>query len=813
MDYSLVEISNLVDGKLIGANQRVSNIVFDSRVPFAANGNLFIAICTEKNDGHNFIELAYNKGAKCFLVSQMPKSRLPEASFVLVEDTIGALHKLAANYRKGLCSQVISITGSNGKTTVKEWLYQILNGSLVVYKSPKSYNSQLGVALSVLHAEKNADLAVFEAGISKPLEMEKLHEIIKPEIGIFTNLGDAHDANFSNRDEKLTEKIKLFTGVDKLIFCYDQKNVRLAIEERFTPKQRLSWGYDNEADIVIENTSDGITCYYKGLNLEFEISDKDQYHLENIMHCIALCLKLKVPVDIIQKGIDNIKPIPMRLEMKQGQHGTLLVNDSYSADFNSLEVALEYLHRVAGPQEKTLIVSEFDELNINALIYQKKIDGFVKRFDLVKLCLIGEKLRNVEVANVKLDKYDTTTDFIKHNDVHSFANEAILIKGARRFKLERLLNLFQAKSHRTRLEISLSALRHNYSYIKSLVGSKTGIMVMLKALGYGAGTFELARLLQNVNASYVAVAYIDEGVELRQKGIDLPIMVLNPEGEGFSNLITYRLEPEVYSLDILNELIEFLKDRNEERKLQIHINLDTGMHRLGFNTKTLNQAISLIKENHELLEVRSVFSHLAASDESRFDEFTRSQIADFKSKVELIKRQIADNFFTHVSNTAGILRHSEASFDLVRLGIGFYGIDPSNIYNKRLELAFKWISQISQINEVLKGESVGYSRSWIAKENVKVATIPVGYADGLSRKLSNEKGCIYIRGQKAPIIGSVCMDMCMIDVSQIDCKVGDQVVIFENQAQLAALCHAQETIPYELLAQISGRVKRVYLEE
>lgn len=813
MDYSLKEIAELSHGRLIGNNQAVFNIVFDSRIPFAPDGNLFVALQTNKNDGHQYIQAAFNKGVRSFLVSVKPSLDLPNASFVLVDDTLMALQSLAAHSRNNLNSQIVAITGSNGKTTVKEWLYQILHESINIYKSPKSYNSQLGVALSVLQADEHADLAIFEAGISKPSEMSRLQEIIRPEIGIFTNLGEAHDANFESRDQKLFEKLKLFQGVDKLIFCYDQEAVRKAIENNFNQKQILSWGYHSKSNIRIKNTANGLLCTYKGLEVEFEFEEKDLYHIENIMHCVALCFQLKVPVDIIQKGITGIKPIPMRLEMKQGQYGTLLVNDSYSADFKSLEVALEYLFKVAGTQERTLIVSEFDEQNINSSMYQTKFKSYVKRFKLTKLCLIGESLRNIEIDNIRLDKYDSTIEFIRHNDVLSFSNEAILIKGARRFKLESLLNLFQAKTHRTRLEISLSALRSNFDYIKSTVGKQTGIIVMLKALGYGAGTFELARLLQDVNANYVAVAYIDEGVELRQKGIDLPIMVLNPEGEGFSNLITYRLEPEIYSIEILNELIQFLEDRNEERQVNIHINLDTGMHRLGFNEATLNQAIEVINEKKRFVRVKSVFTHLAASDNSSFDAFTNEQIADFRNKVEKLRGQIENDFFTHVSNTAGILRHENARFDMVRLGIGFYGIDPSNYYNRRLELAFKWLTQISQINEVKAGDSVGYSRSWIAQKDVRVATIPVGYADGLSRKLSNEKGRVYINGQKAPIIGSVCMDMCMVNVNQIECKTGDKVVIFENQAQLAALCQAQETIPYELLVQISGRVKRVYLEE
>ncbi|MFY0675405.1 MAG: bifunctional UDP-N-acetylmuramoyl-tripeptide:D-alanyl-D-alanine ligase/alanine racemase [Bacteroidia bacterium] len=813
MDYSLKEIVNVTNGVLIGSNQSISNIVFDSRVPFARDSNLFIAIVTEKNNGHLFVQSAYKKGIRSFLVNELPDVTLPDASYILVDDTLLALQQMAAHFRKRLLSQVVAVTGSNGKTTVKEWLYQILKSNLSVYKSPKSYNSQLGVALSVLQADPNADLAVFEAGISKPAEMERLEEIIEPEIGVITNLGDAHDANFSSREQKLQEKLNLFTNVEKLIYCCDQKHIHKAIEAKFQRKQLFSWGYDSKADLTIKNSASGLYCIYKGLNVEFQIREKDRYHIENIMHCVALCFYLKVPTDVIQKGIEEIRPIPMRLEMKQGQHGTLLVNDSYSADFKSLEVALEYLFKVAGPQNKTLIVSEFDEQKIDENTYQVKVNDFVKRFKLSKVCLIGEKLRNIEIDSISLHKYDNTAEFIRQNDVLSFANEAILIKGARRFKLESLLNLFQAKSHRTRLEISMSALRSNYNFIKSTIGKNSGVMVMLKALGYGAGTYELARLLQNLNAEYIAVAYIDEGVELRQKGIELPIMVLNPEGEGFSNLINYRLEPEVYSLEILDELLNFLKERKENRALNIHINIDTGMHRLGFNKETIKPALHLINRSNELLKVKSVFTHLAASDDANFDEFTQKQLDIFKSQLELIKSQLVDDFFIHAANTAGILRHESARFDMVRLGIGFYGIDPSITHNNGLELAFNWVTQISQINEVQSGESVGYSRSWMAKEDVKVATIPVGYADGLSRKLSNENGWVYINGLKAPIVGAVCMDMCMVNVKHIDCKPGDKVVIFENHRQLKALCEAQETIPYELLAQISGRVKRVYLEE
>ncbi len=812
LQFTLQQIAKITNGKLIGQNLYVNSIVYDSRLPFESEKSLFVALKTKRSDGHRFVNQVIEKGGRAFLISEKDILNQNE-SFVLVEDTLKALQSLAAYQRSNFSGTLVGITGSTGKTTVKEWLNTILIGSKKVIKSPKSFNSQLGVALSALKLENNFNLAILEAGISTPNEMEKLEQMIKPHIGLITNIGEAHQANFTSYGQKLKEKLILFKNAEFIIYNIDNELIHKNIIEKFKKKKLFTWGHTSNADLrIVKTTNTELECVFQEENIKINLASSNRYFMENLMHCIATCLLLQIPINEILNGVKEIKPLPMRLEMKHGQNGILLVNDSYSADFSSLEVALDYLHKVAGAQKKTLILSEFDDQNIEANQYKVKLERLSNRYGLRKLILIGNQFNSIELGNVELHQYENTEAFINHNSVNFFANEAILIKGARRFKLERLLNLFQAKSHRTRLEINLSALTHNFRYFENQLGNQTQLMVMLKALGYGAGTFELARLLQNLNAAYIAVAYIDEGVELRQKGITMPIMVLSPDIEGFSNLIQYNLEPEVYSFEILDELLIFLIENDSFQKLPIHVNIDTGMKRLGFEVNEIEKLGLLLQENQQWFDVKSVFTHLAASDEPLHDEFTQNQISLLQKAIASLRRFLDSKFFVHAANTGGILRHKNARFDMVRLGIGFYGVDPTQ--NKSyLQLAFRWVTQISQIKKVAKGESVGYSRRFVASKETKIATIPIGYADGFTRLQGNEVGSVYINGIKAPILGSVCMDMCMVNIDNIECNVGDEVVIFENNQQLDQLCKNQNTIPYELLSQISARVKRIYLEE
>lgn len=812
MQLTLQQIATITNGKLIGSDIIVNSIAYDSRLPFKSDSPIFVALITKSGNGHEYIQGLIEKKCSAFLISN-PNAIVSAASFVLVNNTLTALQSIAAFTRKQFKNTVIGITGSTGKTTVKEWLGSILSPDNLVFKSPKSFNSQLGVAISAIELDLKYELAILEAGISRANEMQNLEAIIKPNIGLITNIGEAHKANFNSYESKLLEKLQLFKSCDSIVYCRDQGLVHSSILSQLPRAKPFSWGYNQNATVrVISKKSDKVYCEYNHQKISISLTSGNDYYFENIMHCVTMCLMLSVPLNQIIKGVKEIKPLPMRLEMKQGQYNTLLVNDSYSADFHSLEVALDYLIKVAGNQSKTLILSEFDEQNVNIDTYIKRLNKLIGIYQINRLVLIGERFLSLKFLNVRVEQFDSTQQFINHNSVSQFANEAILIKGARKFKLERLLSLFQAKSHRTRLEINQTALQHNYKTVKRQLAPNTQVMVMLKALGYGAGTFELARLLQNLKANYIAVAYIDEGVELRQKGITTPIMVLSPEGEGFYNLLQYQLEPEVYSFELVNELLEFLRDAEINKPLPVHVNIDTGMKRLGFEKDTVKPLGQLLNSNQNLVTVKSVFTHLAASDNAEHDAFTQQQVDYLKNAILVLRQSINYSFLVHAANTAGILRTANAQFDMVRLGIGFYGIDPS-ANNNKLRLAFKWVTEIIQIKHVGKGNSVGYSRSWRAPQDSIIATIPVGYADGLSRKLGNEKGAVYINGHKAEIVGAVCMDMCMVNVTKIKCKVADEVVIFENAQQLNELCKAQNTIPYELLAQISTRVKRIYLEE
>lgn len=814
MHYNLKQIAEITNGQLHGNGQLVvEDVLYDTRQQFDGERALFVALITNTNNGHKFIDKAIAKGCKALLISEDAKVAA-NVSYVKVPDTLLALQMLAAAYRNSFNFPVVAITGSLGKTTVKEWFYQAVAPRKQVFKSPKSYNSQLGVALSVLMAKDGFEIGVFEAGISKPNEMGALLQILKPNIGLITNIGEAHQANFKSYDEKLNEKLKLFEHAETVLYHADDFQIAEAIVLKLSHKKLLTWGQNPSATLqVLSRKVEKVVLQYKEQNFELNLHGNDAYHFENVMHCMLLGLALNLDLKAMALQLSDLKPLPMRLEMKQGQYGTLLVNDSYSADFHSLEVALDYLYKVAGNQSKTLVLSEFDEQNVSKEVYKTKLKQLCKRYQINKLVLIGEKLKGVDFSEAKVLHHANTNTLLKELEPLHFKDEAVLIKGARRFRLERLIYLFQAKSHRTRLEINLSALRNNYNYIKAINGEDVRIMVMLKALGYGAGTYELARLLESLKAHYVAVAYIDEGVSLRKKGISLPIMVLSPEPEGFVNLKKFSLEPEIYSFTILKELIDYLKYEALTEPVLIHINLDTGMKRLGFNVEEIPELIALLKENEAIVKVASVFTHLVASDNAAHDAFTLEQLRIYQSGVQLFKKALSYSFICHAANTGGALRHKNAAFDMLRLGIGFYGIDPTKSSKSNLQFAFKWLTQIGQIHTVALGESVGYSRAWIAQRNSKIATLPVGYADGLDRRLSNGNGCVYINGSKAKIVGSVCMDMTMVDITDINANEGDGVVIFENEEQINALCNALQTIPYELMAGISERVKRVYLEE
>ncbi|MBI1184168.1 bifunctional UDP-N-acetylmuramoyl-tripeptide:D-alanyl-D-alanine ligase/alanine racemase [bacterium] len=816
LEYTLNHIAQIAGGKLIGkASMLVSEVSFDSRMPILGSKTLFVAIKTGQGNGHQYLAQLFAAGCHAFLVSEA--EAVPAgASYILVDDTLTALQTWAAYHRGSLSATVLGITGSSGKTTVKEWLSQLIAPGKLVFKSPKSYNSQLGVALSVLLATPAHEIAIFEAGISKPGEMKALQGMIRPQIGLITNIGAAHEANFSSIEAKLQEKLGLFETAQTILFCQDHSFVAQVLKERFAGKNLISWGFHQEASLrIIERNNHEIHFSFRGANYHVPLPFFDSYHFENVMHCLLAALVLGEPLQSVVAQLQTIKSLPMRLEMKQGKFDTLLVNDSYSADEHSLKVALHYLSSVAGEQSKSAIISEFDDQLVRQSDYQRIFTDFALQYHLHSLVLIGENLQSVQppIDGLEVLHFPSGQAFLDTYNAAHFAGQALLVKGARKFKLEQIIQSFQAKSHRTQLEINLAVLRENFHQIKQLLLPQTQVMVMLKALGYGAGTFEIARLLQGIGAAYLAVAYIDEGVMLRQKGIKLPIMVLNPDEEGFVNLLLHKLEPEVYSFGLLSALLHFVRQQTPGEPLPIHININSGMNRLGFDGHEVEKLGRLLKENSQWLSVASVFTHLAGSDETAHDAFTMQQKERFDKACAQLQQHISTPFFRHVANTAGAIRNLGLQYNMVRLGIGFYGIDPSQTHTSKLRLAFRWVTRISQVRQVAMGESVGYSRRWFAGRNSLIATIPIGYADGFSRALSNGAGGVYIHGKWAPVVGSVCMDMLMVDVTEVEAKEGDEVVIFENPEQLERICKALHTIPYEVMATISDRVKRIYLED
>lgn len=793
-------------------DNNITHVCYDSRLPIYGERSIFIALKNSNANGHQYVMKAYERGCRNFLVDELV--HLPDdANIIKVADSLTALQDLAKHHRAGFKGTVIGITGSWGKTTVKEWLYELIADEFNVVKSPKSFNSQLGVALSILNIEPEHQVAIIEAGISQPGEMNRLESMIKPDIGIFTTLADAHQANFNSSDNKLREKLQLFKDAKKVLMASAQNEALEIMRSQYPNVVLKTWGKQPSCALhIVEEHARSTDLHFGAKAFHLATSSRDAYHFENLLHAVLAALELGTSTGLIEQKTKALKPLAMRLEMKPGQHGITLVNDSYSADFNSLEVGLNYLNKVSGNQKKTLILSEFDQQAIDASVFTERLKEIIRVHKLGKLVFVGQLPlgKSIEETGIEVQHYPTTKELLSSCTPSDFANEALLVKGARRFQLEKVIHLFQAKSHKTQLELNMNALVKNFNWFKKHLPKETKIMVMLKALSYGAGTFEIARLLQNLGADYIAVAYTDEGVTLRQHGIQVPIMVLNPDEEGFVKMLEHRLEPEVYSEELLRQLIAFLG--NTSSQMKVHINIDTGMHRLGFMPNEISQIAALLKAHEAQVNVASVFCHLSSADEEVHNDFTLHQLNTLKQAVKTLRSTLNHDFIVHAGNSAGAIAHPESIFDMVRLGIGFYGVNPS-FKGADIDLAFRLTTRISQVKEINKGESVGYSRSWFAKRATRIATIPMGYADGLPRLLGNETGHVYLHGKKAPFVGSICMDMSMIDITDIDAVEGDEVVIFENEKQLMELSAMLNTIPYEVLSSISQRVRRVYLED
>ncbi len=850
-------ITKTINGTLLQSTQNtdIQHLLFDSRKITFSNNALFFAIQSQSRDGHTFIAEAYQKGIRNFVISQLDwqTSLYFEANFILVSDSIEALQKLAAEHRSQFDYPIIGITGSNGKTVVKEWLYQLLWQDFHIVRSPKSYNSQIGVPLSVWQMNEQHNLGIFEAGISEVGEMEKLAKIIQPTIGIFTNIGAAHSKGFESDRQKVQEKLELFRNVDILVYCVDYELITECVHDILllpsqhppTPLQRgsfdspfeggrgdvktLTWSKSNTLyptnskptlQITLihkQSTFTHIEAKYQNKTRQIKIPFTDEASIENAIHCWLLLLHFNYSDADIAAKMLQLSPIAMRLELKQGNNNCSIINDSYNNDLHSLGIALDFLKQQRQHSKHTLILSDILQSGQNHEHLYRQVAQLLQQKNIQRLIGIGEKMTTYQTffEGIEAIFFPTTQAFLQQIPV--FREESILVKGARTFAFERIANTLSQKAHSTVLEINLNAIAHNLKVYRQLLQNNTKMMVMVKALSYGSGSFEVANLLQYHQVDYLGVAYTDEGVALRKAGITLPIMVLNPSPSSFDALLQYRIEPEIYSLWQLQQLDEHLQHTSVsvEFPISIHLKLETGMNRLGFEESELPNLVQHLQNNPQF-EVASILSHLSASDEAQHDGFSEEQMRRY----ELMHNYLQENLqfskppIRHILNSSGITRFPQYQMDMVRLGLGLYGIDGGNILQSQLQCVSALKTYIAQIKKVPASETVGYARKGQLSKTSKIATVNIGYGDGLHRRLSNGKGKMWICGKLAPIVGNVCMDMTMLNVTHIEgVKAGDEVEVFGEHLPVQQVAEWLETISYEVLTSVSGRVKRVYFQE
>lgn len=825
---------------MLGAKATIVNdlpvdyLLFDSRKVYFPNASLFFAMTGARRNGHHYIPELYKKGVRNFVVSEeVNHTAFPEANILPVTDCLKALQKLARAHREKFSYPVIGITGSNGKTIVKEWLYQLLHENYTIVRSPKSYNSQIGVPVSIWEMSRHHNLGLFEAGISQTGEMEKLQEIIQPTIGVLTNIGEAHSEGFESADEKVNEKIKLFNGAELVIYCSDEwladKAIVMKHETAFHrtgkyPFRIFSWGKIKKADLQIleinrsQNETE-IIALYKNIETAILIPFTDEASVQNAITCWCVMLHLGLSDSVIAKRMKLLQPVNMRLELKRGINHCTVINDSYSTDLSSLHIALNFLQQQGGTEKKTVILSDFFQTGLSDQELYSQVAEDLLRHGIDRVIGIGVNISD----NLKFDQSDlsqlihcefylSTEEFLTRFRFSDFRDEVILVKGARIFHFEQISQLLEQKVHQTELEINLNAIAHNLNQYQQQLLPATKLMAMVKAFAYGSGGAEIANKLQYLKVDYLGVAYADEGVELRKAGISLPMMVMNAEEATFDALVNNNLEPVIFSFQVLKELDKFLKQEGI-KNYPVHLEIETGMNRLGFAASDVGKLAREIKFTSSF-RVQSVFSHLAASEEASQDEFTNQQFELFKKACEELKEIVGYSFLRHIANTAAILRHPALQLDMVRLGIGLYGVDSAASGKIDLLPVATLKSTIAQIKHLKKGETVGYNRKGILNKDSVIATVSIGYADGYSRRLGNGVGSMWVKGQLAPVAGTVCMDMTMIDATDIPgIKQGDDVIVFGKELPIQDLAALAGTIPYEIMTGISQRVKRVYFEE
>uniref|UniRef100_UPI0040478F1F bifunctional UDP-N-acetylmuramoyl-tripeptide:D-alanyl-D-alanine ligase/alanine racemase n=1 Tax=Algoriphagus sp. TaxID=1872435 RepID=UPI0040478F1F len=796
--------------------QAIAQISIDSRQVLHPQQNLFVALKGAKADGISFVPELLNLGVSYFLVddqTSIPSSWLDRGYFIQVKDTRIALQSLATYQRVQFTKPVVGITGSNGKTIVKEWLGQVLSQQFAVAKSPKSYNSQVGVPLSIFGIQSYHQVALLEAGVSKTGDMDTLAKMIQPGLGIFTNIGSAHEEGFPDIKEKIAEKLKLFAGVNFLLYCKDHDLLAQEIEQQLPTEKRISWSKKAGAEYLVswknqETHSRIVVMKSDGQTFTFQVPFTDQASLENVTHVILASLSLGQEVKSIQEGLSHLMPVDMRLTLKPGLNDSLLIDDTYNNDLAGLKVALEFLSQQRPKRSKILIISDLLQQGLPEKVY-KEVADLIQSYGIDQVIGVGTQIQHLETLLGKgVRTFSNTEQLLLELQPEQFQNDLILITGAREYTFERVVNRLQQRIHGTTLEINLNALTHNFNFYKRQLAPSTRVMVMVKAFAYGGGAAEIANHLQTLGADYLAVAYTDEGVSLRKQGIQLPIMVLNPVEESFDLLSQYQLEPVVFSPEFFRKLGAYVQ--HQSLQLSIHLDLDTGMNRLGFEQEQLVELMDLIQQ-YPQLQLASVYTHLVGADEEVHDDFSQHQLQQFQEMSESICSILSYKPLRHALNSAGIVRYPDFQLDMVRLGIGLYGVEVTGKHDRSLKAVSTLKTTISQVKTLAAGATVGYSRKGSLPEGGRIATLALGYADGYDRRFSQGKGYVLIDSKKAPVIGNVCMDMVMVDVSAIPgVKAGDEAIVYGEEISLKELADCIGTIPYELLTNISGRVKRVY---
>ncbi|HPE96616.1 MAG TPA: bifunctional UDP-N-acetylmuramoyl-tripeptide:D-alanyl-D-alanine ligase/alanine racemase [Chitinophagales bacterium] len=818
--YTVGQIAGILGagGQIVSPEAGVGRLFTDSRKLYAGDQGLFIAIRGPHHDGHRYLDEAYRSGIRNFLVSDGGGWQ-PDANYLLAADTVRALQMLAAFHRQQFAYPVIGITGSNGKTVVKEWIYHLLKTQEDIIRNPRSFNSQTGVPLSVWHMDHHHTLAVFEAGISRPGEMDHLAEVIRPDIGVFTHFGPAHAAGFLSEEEKAEEKAKLFSQAGVVIYRADIKPVRDACCK--LAGEQVSWSMDPEVRALWQVTAEAASLHTTMISLtaendqlRFTVPFTDEASIENAVCAVLTCLQLHADREQLLGQLDTLPVVTMRLELVAGNNGCQLINDAYSADAGSLEAALHFLSRQADEtpgQEKIVVLSDMEGSGLAEEQLCRQLAVSLQAAGTDRLFAVGPVLsRHAGVFHpIQVHCFPDTGSLLEQVPAAAFHNAIILVKGARRFRLEKVIEAWASKQHNTVLEIDLQHMAHNLHAYRSLLPEQVRVMAMVKAFGYGSGAAEVAHFLAFNRVDYLAVAYGDEGLELRRHGVHLPVMVMNPDPQKVGALIDAELEPEVFSLPQLQAVIQAAADR----EVRIHIELDTGMNRLGFREEEFADMIRLIRASQRVNPV-SIFTHLSAADMPEEDAWSRQQIALFDRWSDSLMQELDRPVLRHVLNSPGIARFPEAAYDMVRLGIGLYGDDPSEELQRKLLPVSSWFTTVAQVRKVEAGESIGYGRQYRAKEPMVLAVLNIGYADGFRRSLGNGVGRVWLHGDYAPVVGRVCMDMCMVDVTHLpDVRPGDKAEVMGTHQTLRQLAEAMKTIPYEVLTGISHRVKRIYQEE